>query len=143
MGIDRVTAVLDEGLGNQSYLVDLGEGRALAVDPPLDLRAVDAAAHRRGVRIAYAAETHLHADFLSGTVRLARRDGARAIGSAAGARRFDHLPMEDDQDLGLLGQRDDGGLTLRGWATPGHTDEHMSYLLLEGGRPRRCSPAAP
>lgn len=125
----RVAAVLDEGLGNQAYLVDLGDGRGLALDPTIDLRSLDAIASRRGLRIAYAAETHLHADFLSGAVRLARRDGARAIGSAAGSRRFDHLAMVDGDDVDL------GGLTLRGWSTPGHTDEHMSYLLLDGDRP--------
>ena len=125
----RVEALLDEGLGNQAYLVDLGDGRGLALDPTLDLRTLDAAAARAGLRVAFAAETHLHADFLSGAVRLSRRDGARAIGSAAGARRFDHLAMADGDEVDL------GGLTLRGWATPGHTDEHMSYLLLDGERP--------
>jgi hydroxyacylglutathione hydrolase len=124
----RVEPLLDEGLGNQSYLVDIGDGRGLALDPTLDLRALDAAADRLRLRVAYAAETHLHADFLSGVVRLARRDGARAIGSALGARRFDHLAMADGDELDL------GGLTLRGWSTPGHTDEHMSYLLADGDR---------
>ena len=61
--------VLDEGLGNSAYLLDLGDGRALAVDPSLDLRRVHEVARRQGLRIAYTVETHLHADFLSG-VRL-------------------------------------------------------------------------
>lgn len=126
----RVDAVLDEGLGNQAYVVDLGDGRALVLDPTLDLRSLDALTASRGLTVAYAAETHLHADFLSGAVRLARRDGARAIGSGAGARRFDHLALGDGDDVDL------GGLTLRGWATPGHTDEHISYLLLDGDQPR-------
>lgn len=126
---DRVTAVLDDGLGNQAYLVDLGDGRALALDPTVDLRALDRAADRRGLRVAYAAETHLHADFVSGAVRLARRDGARVIGSAAGARRFEHLGMDDDDVLDL------GGLTMRAWATPGHTEEHLTYLLADGDAP--------
>jgi len=125
----RVDAVLDEGLGNQAYLVDLGDGRGLVFDPTVDLRSLDAAAERRRLKVAYAAETHLHADFLSGAVRLSRRDGARAIGSAAGARRFEHQPITDGDDVDL------GGLTLRGWSTPGHTDEHISYLLLDGSHP--------
>jgi glyoxylase-like metal-dependent hydrolase (beta-lactamase superfamily II) len=61
-----VVPVVDEGLGNSAYLVGLGEGRALAVDAPRDLRAVRAAAGRYGLSVAFAAETHLHADFLSG-----------------------------------------------------------------------------
>ena len=77
----------------------------------------------------YAAETHLHADFVSGATRLASRDGARVIASAQGGRRFEHLGLEDGAEVDL------GGLTLRGWATPGHTNEHMSYLLADGDQP--------
>lgn len=124
-----VLPVLDEGLGNQAYLVDLGEGRALAVDPSVDLRALDAVADRQGLRVVVAAETHLHADFVSGATRLARRDGVRVVASASGARRFDHVPLADGEALDL------GGLTLRGWATPGHTDEHLAYVLEDSGTP--------
>jgi hypothetical protein len=49
---ERLIPLVDEGLGNSAYLLDLGEGRALAVDPSLDLRAIEAAAHRSGLRIA-------------------------------------------------------------------------------------------
>lgn len=121
--------LLDPGLGNQAYLVDLGDGRALAVDPTVDLRSLDAAAAVHGLAVAFAAETHLHADFVSGATRLARRDGAQVIASAQGGRRFVHVGLSDEEEVGV------GGLTLRGWATPGHTDEHMSYLLTDGGRP--------
>ena len=53
-----VVPVLDRGLGNQAYLVDMGEGRALAVDPSLDLRALDVEADRRGLWVAVAACGH-------------------------------------------------------------------------------------
>jgi hydroxyacylglutathione hydrolase len=129
-GLPPILALLDEGLGNQAYLVDLGDGRALAVDPTLDLRSVDAAAAAHGLTVGFAAETHLHADFLSGATRLAGRDGARVISSAEGDRRFDHIGLMEGAEVDL------GGLTLRGWATPGHTDEHVSYLLMEGDEPR-------
>jgi glyoxylase-like metal-dependent hydrolase (beta-lactamase superfamily II)/rhodanese-related sulfurtransferase len=126
---ELVVPLLDQGLGNQSYLVDLGGGRALAVDPELDLRALDGAAASRGLQVAFAAETHLHADFLSGAVRLSRRDGAQVVGSRLGGRRFAHLGLDDGAEVDL------GGLTLVGWVTPGHTDEHMSYLLMDGEIP--------
>jgi glyoxylase-like metal-dependent hydrolase (beta-lactamase superfamily II) len=74
----QLTPVVDDGLGNSAYLVDLGDGRALAVDPPRDLRALHAAAQRAGLTVAYAADTHLHADFLSGARQLAANDGARS-----------------------------------------------------------------
>ena len=121
-----VIPVVDDGLGNSSYLVDLGDGRALAVDPSRDLRALDAAATRRGLRVVAAADTHLHADYLSGATRLAARDGAVVYASAAGGREFPHTGLGDGDDADL------GGLTLRAWATPGHTGEHIAYLLLDG-----------
>ncbi len=124
-----VIPVVDEGLGNSSYLVDLGDGRALAVDPSLDLRALDAAADRHQLRVVAAADTHLHADYLSGAVRLAARDGATVHGSAAGGRAFPHTGLDDGDEVDL------GGLTLRAWATPGHTGEHLAFLLLDGATP--------
>lgn len=119
-------AVVDEGLGNSCYLLDLGDGAALAVDPPRDLRAVRAALARSGLRIRYVADTHLHADFLSGAAQLAQDDGAQVLASAAGRRGFAHRGLVDGDEIDL------GGLTLAAVGTPGHTDEHLSYLLRDG-----------
>jgi rhodanese-related sulfurtransferase/glyoxylase-like metal-dependent hydrolase (beta-lactamase superfamily II) len=124
----QIVPVVDEGLGNSSYLADVGDGRALAIDVSRDLRAMRAAADRRALRVGFAAETHLHADFLSGACQLAADDGAEIIGPAAGHRMFTHRGLADGDDLDL------GGLTLRAWATPGHTAEHLCYLLLDGGQ---------
>lgn len=126
---DGVVPVVDEGLGNSSYLVDLGDGRALVVDPPRDLRGVRAAAARRGVSIGFAADTHLHADFLSGAAQLAHDDGAQVLASAAGRRRFALRGLHDGEEVDL------GGLSLRALATPGHTDEHLAFLLVDGAAP--------
>lgn len=123
---DGLVPLIDEGLGNSAYLLELGDGRALAVDPSLDLRAAAREASRRGLRIAYAAETHLHADFLSGARQLAADHGARILASAAGDREFPHTRLGDGDEVDL------GGLTLRAVATPGHTHEHLSYLILDG-----------
>ncbi|HET6355423.1 MBL fold metallo-hydrolase [Streptomyces sp.] len=123
---DHLTPLVDEGLGNSAYLVDLGDGRALAVDASRDLRALRAAAARRGLTVAFAADTHLHADFLSGAVQLAADDGAAVLASAAGRRAFEHTALADGDEMDL------GGLTLRALVTPGHTDEHLSFLLLDG-----------
>ncbi|MET8571483.1 MBL fold metallo-hydrolase [Streptomyces sp. NPDC004783] len=125
---DHLIPLVDEGLGNSAYLLDLGDGRALAVDAGRDLRALNAAALRRGLRVAFAADTHLHADFLSGAVQLRHDTGAVILASAAGRRAFPHRGLVDGDDVDL------GGLTLRALATPGHTDEHLSFLLLDGGR---------
>ncbi len=121
--------LVDEGLGNSAYLLDLADGRALAVDPPRDLRALRAAATRCGLRVAYVADTHLHADFLTGARQLAADHGATILASAAGRRRFEHVGLRDGDEVDL------GGLTLQALGTPGHTDEHLSFLLRDGGRP--------
>jgi glyoxylase-like metal-dependent hydrolase (beta-lactamase superfamily II)/rhodanese-related sulfurtransferase len=123
---DIVTPVPDRGLGNHAYLVDLGDGRALAVDACLDLRHLRQQSEARGLRIAFAADTHLHADFLSGARQLAAEDGAHVLASTAGRREFGHQGLADLDEVDL------GGLTLRALATPGHTDEHLSYVLLDG-----------
>ena len=125
---DPVMAVPDVGLGNTAYLVDLGNGDALAIDPTRDLRSLRQTARARGLRVAMVAETHLHADFLSGAVQLAAEEGARVVASAAGEREFPHLGLVDEQELDL------GGLNLRALATPGHTGEHLSYELRDGSR---------
>jgi hydroxyacylglutathione hydrolase len=124
-----VEALVDVGLGNSAYLVDLGDGRALAVDAARDLRSVRELAARRGLKVAYAADTHLHADFLSGAVQLAATDDAVVLASAAGNRTFPHRGLRDGEEVDL------GGLRLRAWATPGHTDEHLAFLLLDGDSP--------
>jgi Zn-dependent hydrolases, including glyoxylases len=72
-----------EGLGNRSYLAG-GPGEAVVIDPPRDIDQVIAAAARRGVRIAYVAETHLHNDYVSGGLELARVAGARYLVPAGG-----------------------------------------------------------
>jgi hydroxyacylglutathione hydrolase len=119
---------VEEGLGNSSYLVDLGCGRALVVDPVRHPGGYLAEAERRGLDIAYAVETHLHADFVSGGRELAAL-GATVLAPAAGGHGFPIRPVAPDEELGL------GGLTLRALPTPGHTPEHLAYLLLDGRSP--------
>lgn len=126
---DGLEVLVDEGLGNCSYLVDLGDGRALAVDPSRDLRQLQAAAARRGLRIAFAVDTHLHADFVSGACQLAAQDDAALFASARGGREFPHHGLHDGDEVDL------GGLRLRAIETAGHTDEHLAYLLLDGDAP--------
>ena len=120
--------VVDEGLGNSSYLLDLGDGSALAVDASRDLRGIEQAADRAGLRIRFAADTHLHADFVTGATELARRAGAEILASAVGGRQYPHRGLDDGDEVDL------GGLRLRALLTPGHTDEHVAFELLDEGR---------
>lgn len=119
---------VDDGLGNSSYLVDLGDRRALVIDPVRHPAGYLAEAERRGLDIAYAVETHLHADFVSGARELAAL-GATMLVPRAGHHELDVQGVADGEDVDL------GDLTLRPLATPGHTPEHLSYLLLDGDTP--------
>src|SRR5439155_22633787 len=56
--------------------------------------------------------------------------GAQILAPAAGGRAFDHRGLADGDEVDL------GGLTRRAWATPGHTADHLAYLLLDGPQVR-------
>ncbi|MBN0042785.1 MBL fold metallo-hydrolase [Streptomyces actuosus] len=117
------------GLGNRSYLAG-GERTAVAVDPPRDIDQVIAAAARRGVRISHVVETHVHNDYVTGGLELARVTGADYLVPAGARVGFARVPVHDgdraDIDTGA-------GLELRAVATPGHTPHHTSYVLEERG----------
>ncbi|MFC8266030.1 rhodanese-like domain-containing protein [Streptomyces cinereoruber] len=118
-----------EGLGNRSYLAG-GERTAVAVDPPRDVDRVLAAAARRGVRISHVVETHVHNDYVTGGLELARLTGAAYLVPAAARVSFARVPVADGDTVGV-----DADLTLAAVATPGHTPHHTAYVLSEAGRP--------
>ncbi|HLI38869.1 MAG TPA: rhodanese-like domain-containing protein [Streptosporangiaceae bacterium] len=127
MSVD-VVPIAEEGLGNSAYLIGLGDGRAAVVDPGRDPRPYQAEAARRRLRVAYAIETHTHADFVSGARELAAC-GAEVVAAAGAGLAFPHRGLRDGDELDL------GGLRLTALATPGHTPAHLSYLLSDGDRP--------
>ena len=121
--------VVDEGLGNSAHVVELGDGRALVIDPARDPTPYLQLARWRRLQLAYAAETHLHADFLTASRELAATAGAEILAPRASRLGFAHRRLEDGEEVDL------GGLTLRVLATPGHAPEHVSYLFLDDRQP--------
>ncbi|CAL9328583.1 rhodanese-like domain-containing protein [Streptomyces sp. enrichment culture] len=117
-----------EGLGNRSHLAG-GPRSAVVVDPPRDIDQVITAAAKRGVRIAYVAETHVHNDYITGGLELARLTGAPYLVPAAADVSFARTPVADGDTVPV-----DGALMLRAIATPGHTPHHTSYVLEADGR---------
>ncbi|MEU8973387.1 MBL fold metallo-hydrolase [Streptomyces monashensis] len=117
------------GLGNRTYLAG-GAHTAVAVDPPRDIDHVIAAAARRGVRISHVVETHLHNDYVTGGLELARLTGAAYLVPAGARVSYARVPVHD-------GDRHDidaaAGLALRALATPGHTPHHTAYALEQDG----------
>ncbi|AQS65947.1 rhodanese-like domain-containing protein [Streptomyces pactum] len=117
-----------EGLGNRSYLAG-GARSAVVVDPPRDIDRVIAEAARRGVRIAAVAETHVHNDYITGGLELARLTGARYLVPAGADVAYARVAVADGHVEPV-----DADLELRAVATPGHTPHHTSYVLRESGR---------
>ncbi|MFB7199770.1 rhodanese-like domain-containing protein [Streptomyces sp. NPDC056240] len=118
-----------EGLGNRHYLAG-GARAAVAVDPPRDIDQVIAAAARRGVRITHVVETHIHNDYVTGGLELARVTGAAYLVPAAAQVAFSRVPVHDGDVIEI-----DEELSLRALATPGHTPHHTAYVLEEAGTP--------
>jgi len=106
-------------LGNASFLVADPDRRiAVVIDPIRDIDGYLTRAEALGVKVAYSLDTHLHNDYVSG-----RRELEAEAGTDVGE-------LKPGQELQI------GDATLRALHTPGHTPDHLSYLLLEGGRPR-------
>ncbi|TMK44132.1 MAG: MBL fold metallo-hydrolase, partial [Actinobacteria bacterium] len=124
-----VHPIPDEALANTSYLVDVGGGEAVVIDPRRDIDAYLALAKQHGLRIVASLETHLHADFVSGSRELAKTVRADVIAPAGADLRFDHRPVSEGDTVTL------GEATFEVLHTPGHTPEHVAYLMT---RPTRA-----
>ncbi len=126
----------DPKLAQYAYLVGCQRtGEAIVFDPERDVdQYVDLAA-RHGLRIVAVAETHIHADFLSGARELAERTGAHLYLSAEGgpewqskwAKPYAHTSLHDGTEFKV------GNIAFRALHTPGHTPEHVSYLVTDLG----------
>lgn len=127
----------DPDLAQYAYLIGCeATGEALILDPERDVDRYVEAARTEGLRLVAAAETHVHADFLSGCRELASR-GCRVYLSGEGGEAWRYgWPEEDDVDVALLGDGDTlriGRVELTAVHTPGHTPEHLCFLLTDRG----------
>jgi len=110
-------------LGNRSYLAH--DGRvALVVDPQRDTDRVLELARAAGVEITHVFETHLHNDYVTGGLALAREVGAAYHVNGADDVSFERVPVRDGEVVVVS-----DALRVRALATPGHTFTHLSYAL--------------
>ena len=116
------------GLGDNSYLLVSGD-EAVVVDPQRDAWRFVRAARERGAVIRAVIETHVHNDYVSGAHEVSAATGAQIVAPAKGRYEFPHRPADEGDELAL------GDLRLVALATPGHTFEHISWLVSEGGVP--------
>ena len=114
-------------LGDRCYLVHDGEA-AFVVDPQRDIDRVLALLEDRGLRLTHVFESHIHNDYVTGGLALARRTGAEYLVNAADQVSFERTPVRDGEVL-RIGPR----MRVTAVATPGHTFTHLSYVLADAG----------
>ncbi|NMO91485.1 rhodanese-like domain-containing protein [Actinomycetospora sp. TBRC 11914] len=116
-------AVLETAsLGDRSYVAHDG-ATAVVVDPQRDLHRLEAVLGEHGLAVGLVVETHVHNDYVSGGLALARRTGARYAVPAGEDVAFERTPVRDGDELAV------GALTVRVLATPGHTADHVAYVV--------------
>lgn len=119
----NVSVLATSSLGDRSYLASDGQV-AVVVDPQRDIDRILYLAGAAGVRITHVVETHIHNDYVSGGLELARTTGAHYLVAAAERVEFGRLPVADGDTVAVSDT-----MRLRVIATPGHTFHHLSYVL--------------
>ncbi len=125
----------DTSLSQSSYLIGCrATGEAVVVDPVRDVDPYIALAAHEGLRVTAVAETHIHADYCSGARELAFRSSAQLFLSGCGGPDWrsgyaatDHAVELVDGDVITI-----GNIRLTALHTPGHTPEHLCFLVTDG-----------
>ncbi|WBL19613.1 MBL fold metallo-hydrolase [Citricoccus sp. NR2] len=123
--------IYDEDLAQASYFIGCqARGEAIVVDARRDITDYLDLAEQQGMRIVAVTETHIHADYLSGTRELAAATGAEIYVSGEGGADwqygFDAHRLYDGSSITL------GNITVQARHTPGHTPEHLIFLITDG-----------
>jgi hydroxyacylglutathione hydrolase len=122
----------DDNLAQASYMIACDKTReAIIIDPNLDVAQYTRAAGAQRARITHVTETHVHADFVSGARSLAEATGATLHLSAEGDKEWGYTgaamkrasPVRDGSEITV------GRVRLRAVHTPGHTPEHVAFLV--------------
>jgi hydroxyacylglutathione hydrolase len=122
--------VYDKSLAQASYFIGCQKsGIAIVIDPKRDVDTYLEIAKENNMRITHVAETHIHADFLSGSRELAALTGAKLYLSDEGGPdwqyQFNHVGLKDGDQFEV------GNLKFEVIHTPGHTPESVSFLLTD------------
>lgn len=123
--------IYDEDLAQAGYFIGCqAKGEAVVIDARRDIADYLALAAKHGMRIVAVTETHIHADYLSGTRELAAAVGAEVYVSGEGGADwqygFDARRLYDGDTITI------GNITIQARHTPGHTPEHLVFLVTDG-----------
>lgn len=117
---------VDTGLGNSTYLIGSHETKkAILIDPLRDVDLYLATASQLGLSLTHVLDTHLHADFISGNREIAQQTKAIIGASATAEIEFDYKPLDETSIL------DFGAFQIHVLTTPGHSPEHISFLIID------------
>jgi hydroxyacylglutathione hydrolase len=130
--------VFDPALAQYAYLIGCQRtGQALIIDPERDIDRYVKLAEENDLRLTAVAETHIHADFVSGSQELVRAiPGIEVYLSAEGGEDWSYRWPEATTNLHLLKHGDTfriGGIVVEAIHSPGHTPEHLSFLITDQG----------
>ncbi|MBN1856671.1 MAG: MBL fold metallo-hydrolase [Dehalococcoidia bacterium] len=114
-------------IAHSSYIL-AGSQTCAVIDPRRDVQVYIDAAKSLGMRITHVLETHLHADFVSGHLDLARKTGATIYAPKSARCEFDHVPLSEGDEISFE------DIVLQVLETPGHTPEHISYVAIDTSR---------
>ena len=124
----EIITIETPALGDRSYILVYGDAAAV-IDPQRDIDRIETVLAQRGVHLSHVFETHVHNDYVTGGLELARRTGATYVLAAADDVAYDHTGARDGDEFTV------GDLVVRAVHTPGHTPTHLSYVVLEDGQP--------
>ena len=116
-----------KGLAHSSYLLG-GSSTCAIIDPRRDVDIYLQAAKDMGMNITHILETHLHADFVSGHLDLAKKTGAAIYAPKSAQCSFKHTPIKQGDTFKIE------DMQIKVLETPGHTPEHVSYVVLDKAR---------
>jgi glyoxylase-like metal-dependent hydrolase (beta-lactamase superfamily II)/rhodanese-related sulfurtransferase len=114
-------------IAHSTYIL-AGKGSCAVIDPQRDVDVYIEEARALGVEITHILQTHLHADFVSGHMELAKRTGAAIYVAQSAQCRFDHVGLSEGDTIALE------DMVLKVLETPGHTPEHLSYVVVDKSR---------
>ncbi len=114
-------------IAHSSYIL-AGRESCAVIDPRRDVDIYINEARALGVVITHVLQTHLHADFVSGHLELAAKTGAKIYVAKSAHCAFDHIALAEGDEIGIE------DMVLRVLETPGHTPEHLSYIVIDKSR---------
>jgi len=125
----EIVTIETPALGDRSYVLVDGDVAAV-IDPQRDIDRIESLLAERALHLTHVFETHVHNDYVTGGLELARRAGAAYVVAQDDHVAYEHTGTRDGDEFTV------GSVTIRAVHTPGHTPTHLSYVVVDRGSPR-------